>query len=141
MQKIWSCLVGISLLFGTCFIHAAPKEFPEAKPEKRTKAATVILQKEKEIALLYVKGLCCPSCALGVRSKLSRLKYVDKKRFKRGIDMNAETQLVTVALKKGQFIDPSQVEKEVDDAGYVAIEWYTFEDANLKAHPFPGQKP
>ena len=134
-------MVGISLLVGTCFIHAAPKEFPEAKPEKRTKAATVILQKEKEIALLYVKGLCCPSCALGVRSKLSRLKYVDKKRFKRGIDMNAETQLVTLALKEGQVMDPLRVEKEVDDAGYVAIEWYTFEDANLKAHPFPGQKP
>ena len=141
MQKIGSWLVGISLLVGTCFIQAAPKEFPEAKPEKRTKAATAILQKEKEIALIYVKGLCCPSCALGVRSKLSRLKYVDKKRFKRGIDMNAETQLVIVALKKGQVMDPSRVEKEVDDAGYVAIEWYTFEDATLKAHPFPGQKP
>ncbi|MBT4223022.1 MAG: heavy-metal-associated domain-containing protein [Opitutae bacterium] len=126
---------------GTCFLHAAPKEYPEAKPEVRTKAATAILQKEKEIALLYVKGLCCPSCAIGVRSKLSRLKYVDKKRFKRGVDMNAETQLVTLALKTGQVIDPLRVEKEVDDAGYIAIEWYTFEDANLKAHPFPGQKP
>jgi hypothetical protein len=134
-------LAGLSLLVGTCFLHAAPKEYPEAKPEVRTKAATAILQKEKEIALLYVKGLCCPSCAIGVRSKLSRLKYVDKKRFKRGVDMNAETQLVTLALKTGQVIDPLRVEKEVDDAGYIAIEWYTFEDANLKAHPFPGQKP
>ena len=122
-------------------MHAAPKEYPEAKPEKRTKAATDILQKETEIALIYVKGLCCASCAIGVRSKLSRLKYVDKKRFKRGIDMNAETQLVTMALKTGQVIDPSRVEKEVNDAGYVAIEWYTFEKANLKAHPFPNQKP
>lgn len=134
-------MAGLSLLVGTCFLHAAPKEYPEAKPEVRTKAATAILQKEKEIALLYVKGLCCPSCAIGVRSKLSRLKYVDKKRFKRGVDMNAETQLVTLALKTGQVIDPLRVEKEVDDAGYIAIEWYTFEDANLKAHPFPGQKP
>ncbi|MBT6462553.1 MAG: heavy-metal-associated domain-containing protein [Opitutae bacterium] len=141
MKTSWSCLAGLSLLVGTCFLHAAPKEYPEAKPEVRTKAATAILQKEKEIALLYVKGLCCPSCAIGVRSKLSRLKYVDKKRFKRGVDMNAETQLVTLALKTGQVIDPLRVEKEVDDAGYIAIEWYTFEDANLKAHPFPGQKP
>ncbi|MBT3469897.1 MAG: heavy-metal-associated domain-containing protein [Opitutae bacterium] len=141
MKNSWSCLAGLSLLVGTCFLHAAPKEYPEAKPEVRTKAATAILQKEKEIALLYVKGLCCPSCAIGVRSKLSRLKYVDKKRFKRGVDMNAETQLVTLALKTGQVIDPLRVEKEVDDAGYIAIEWYTFEDANLKAHPFPGQKP
>ena len=141
MHKTLSYLTGLSLLLGTCFLHADPKEYPEAKPEKRTKAATDILQKETEIALIYVKGLCCASCAIGVRSKLSRLKYVDKKRFKRGIDMNAETQLVTLALKAGQVIDPSRVEKEVNDAGYVAIEWYTFEKANLKAHPFPNQKP
>ena len=127
MHKTLSYLTGLSLLLGTCFLHAAPKEYPEAKPEKRTKAATDILQKETEIALIYVKGLCCASCAIGVRSKLSRLKYVDKKRFKRGIDMNAETQLVTMALKTGQVIDPSRVEKEVNDAGYVAIEWYTFD--------------
>ena len=134
-------MAGLSLLLGTGFLHAAPKEYPEAKQAVRNKVAKSILQKEKEVALFYVKGLCCTSCALGVRSKLSRLNYVDKKRFKRGIDMNAETQLVTMALKKGQVIDPSQVEKEVDDAGYIAIEWYTLDKATLKTRPFPNQQP
>ena len=133
--------MGMLLLTGTCFLQAAPKKFTEAKPEARAKAATEVLQKGEGIALFYVKGLCCPSCAIGVRSKLSKLKFVDKKRFKKGIDMNAETQLVTVALKKGQTIDPALVEKGIDDAGYVAIEWYTIEDSGLKAHPFPNQKP
>jgi len=55
--------------------------------------------------------------------------------------MDAETQLVTVALKKDKAIDAAQVEKGIDDAGYVAIEWYTLEGATLKAHPFPNQKP
>ena len=132
--------MGMLLLLGFT-LQAAPKKYPEVNQEVRSKAATAMLQKEEGIALLYVKGLCCPSCAIGVRSKLSKLKFVDKKRFKKGIDMDAETQLVTVALKKDKAIDAAQVEKGIDDAGYVAIEWYTLEGATLKAHPFPNQKP
>ena len=129
------------LLTGSFTLQAAPKKYPEVNQAIRSKAATAVLQKEQGIALLYVKGLCCPSCAIGVRSKLSKLKFVDKKRFKKGIDMDAETQLVAIALKKDQAIDPAQVEKGIDDAGYVAVEWYTIEDTALKAHPFPNQKP
>ena len=133
--------MGTLLLTGAFTLQAAPKKYPEVNQAIRSKAATATLQKEQGIALLYVKGLCCPSCAIGVRSKLSKLKFVDKKRFKKGIDMDAETQLVTVALKKDKDIDAAQVEKGIDDAGYVAIEWYTLEGATLKAHPFPNQKP
>ena len=133
--------MGMFLLTGSFTLQAAPKKYPEVNQEVRSKAATVALQKEQGIALLYVKGLCCPSCAIGVRAKLSKLKFVDKKRFKKGIDMDAETQLVAIALKKDQVIDPAQVEKGIDDAGYVAIEWYTIEDTALKVHPFPNQKP
>ena len=133
--------MGMLLLTGSFTLQAAPKKYPEVNQEVRSEAATEALQKEQGIALLYVKGLCCPSCAIGVRAKLSKLKFVDKKRFKKGIDMDAETQLVTIALKKDQSIDPALVEKGIDDAGYVAIEWYTIEDSGLKAHPFPNQKP
>ena len=141
MPKAWTWLTGILLLAGACTLQAAPKKYPEVNQAIRSKAASAVLQKEQGIALLYVKGLCCPSCAIGVRSKLSKLKFVDKKRFKKGIDMDAETQLVAIALKKDQTIDPAQVEKGIDDAGYVAVEWYTIEDTALKAHPFPNQKP
>ncbi len=133
--------MGILLIAGACTLQAAPKKYPEVNQEVRSKAATAALQKEEGIALLYVKGLCCPSCAIGVRSKLSKLKFVDKKRFKKGIDMDAKTQLVTIALKKDKAIDPAQVEKGIDDAGYIAIEWYALEGATLKAHSFPNQKP
>ena len=133
--------MGTLVLLSAATLQAASKKYPEVNQEVRSKAATVVLQKEPGVALLYVKGLCCPSCAIGVRSKLSKLKFVDKKRFKKGIDMDAKHQLVTIALKKDQFIDPTQVEKGIDDAGYVAVEWYTVETSGLKAHLFPNQKP
>lgn len=141
MPKAWTWLMGMILLAVISHVQAAPKKYPEVNQEVRAKAASVVLQKERGIALLYVRGLCCPSCAIGVRAKLSRLKFVDKKRFKKGIDMDAKHQLVTVALKKDQSIDPAKVEKGIDDAGYVAVEWYTIETSGLKAHPFPNQKP
>ena len=133
--------MGMMLLAGISYVQAAPKKYPEVNQEVRAKAASAVLQKEQGIALLYVRGLCCPSCAIGVRAKLSRLKFVDKKRFKKGIDMDAKHQLVTIALKKDQSIDPAKVEKGIDDAGYVAVEWYAVETSGLKAHLFPNQKP
>ena len=133
--------MGTLVLLSAATLQAAPKKYPEVKQEVRAKAASAVLQKEQGIALLYVKGLCCPSCAIGVRAKLSRLKFVDKKRFNKGIDMDAKHQLVTIALKKDQSIDPAKVEKGIDDAGDVAVEWYTVETTGLKAHLFPNQKP
>ena len=55
----------------------------------------------KQAALLYVKGMTCPSCAIGIRVKLSKLDFVDGSRFKRGIEMDCNNQLLTVALKDG----------------------------------------
>jgi len=141
MPNASTWLMGMMLLAGISYVQAAPKKYPEVNQEVRAKAASAVLQKEQGIALLYVRGLCCPSCAIGVRAKLSRLKFVDKKRFKKGIDMDAKHQLVTIALKKDQSIDPAKVEKGIDDAGYVAVEWYTVETSGLKAHLFPNQKP
>ena len=56
-----------------------------------------------------MKGLVCPSCAIGVRKNLSKMKGVDKKRFKDGIDMNPETQLVAIALKDGAELDTARI--------------------------------
>ena len=72
--------------------------------------------------------------------KLSKLKFVDSKRYKRGVDMDVKMQLLTLALRPGQKPDSKLIAKAVDDAGYVAVEWYTMETGKLKAHPFPVPK-
>ncbi len=45
-------------------------------------------------------------------------------------------QLLTVALKKEGEHDPLLIEKAIDDAGYIAVEWYTLEKEKLTPHPF-----
>jgi hypothetical protein len=68
--------------------------------------------------------------------KLRKLDFIDTKRFKRGVDMDVKMQLLTVALKAGKKQNPLLIEKAIDDAGYLAVEWYSLEKEKLVQHPF-----
>ena len=114
----------------------ANEDKEEARPEVRLAAAKKALLESSEISLVYVKGLVCPSCAIGIRKNLSKMKGVDKKRFKDGIDMNPETQLVSIALKDGAKLNSKDLIERVVDAGYVAVEEYRLHESHLDALQF-----
>ena len=130
----------ILLLFSTLFFSShfvmANEDKEEARPEVRLEAAKKTLLNSSNISLVYVKGLVCPSCAIGVRKNLSKMKGVDKKRFKDGIDMNPETQLVSIALKDGAKLNSKDLIERVEDAGYVAVEEYRLHESHLDALQF-----
>ena len=130
----------ILFLFSTLFFSShfgmANEDKEEARPEVRLTAAKKTLLEKTQISLIYVKGLVCPSCAIGIRKNLSKMKGVDKKRFKDGIDMNPETQLVTIALKDGAELDNKDLIERVVDAGYVAVEEYRLHESHLDALQF-----
>ena len=119
----------------TGFVSAADG-VPEVSRDVRAKVAIGKLQVQKQAALLYVKGMTCPSCAIGIRVKLSKLDFVDGSRFKRGIEMDCNNQLLTVALKDGTSPNWTQIEQEIDNAGYVAVEWFSMQKDELKSYPF-----
>ena len=127
-------------LFSTVFfisqIVIADEDKEEVRPEVRFAAAKKTLLNTSKISLIYVKGLVCPSCAIGVRKNLSKMKGVDKARFKDGIDMNPETQLVSIAFKGNVEIDNKDLIERVEDAGYIAVEEYKLHDGHLDAHQF-----
>ena len=114
----------------------ANEDKEEARPEVRLAMAKKTLLETTEVSLVYVKGLVCPSCAIGVRKNLSKMKGVDRKRFKDGIDMNPETQLVTIALKNGAKLDSKDLIERVVDAGYTAVEEYRLHESHLDALQF-----
>ena len=130
----------ILLFFSSLFFYPlfvlANEDKEEARPEERLTAAKKTLLEKTQISLIYVKGLVCPSCAIGIRKNLSKMKGVDKKRFKDGIDMNPETQLVTIALKDGAELDSKDLIERVVDAGYFAVEEYKLHESHLDAHQF-----
>ena len=122
---------------GSVYLSTANDDDKEEAPvEVRLAAAKKLLTESTQIALVYVKGLVCPSCAIGVRKNLSKMDGVDKKRFRDGIDMNPETQLVTIALKKGAQVEVKELLERVDDAGYAAVEEYKLHNGHLDALVF-----
>ena len=109
---------------------------PDANQEVRDFAAIKLLKERKDISLAYIKGLVCPSCALGIRIKVGKLPFVDSTRYKRGVDMDAKTQLLTVALLPGIKADDQSLSHAIIAAGYDPVERYTMQEGKLKAHLF-----
>ncbi|MDA8823417.1 heavy-metal-associated domain-containing protein [Opitutales bacterium] len=135
-MKIKSILLSSLLVAVTSSFLLANEDKEEARPEVRLVAAKETLLESSKISLVYVKGLVCPSCAIGIRKNLSKMKGVDKKRFKDGIDMNPETQLVSIALKDGAKLNSKDLIERVVDAGYVAVEEYRLHESHLDALQF-----
>ncbi len=135
-MKFQTILLLLSTLLISSQFMIANEDKEEARPEVRLAAAKKTLLSSSNISLVYVKGLVCPSCAIGVRKNLSKMKGVDKKRFKDGIDMNPETQLVSIALKDGAKLNSKDLIERVEDAGYVAVEEYRLHESHLDALQF-----
>ena len=141
IRKKLVCLVAliVSVALSIVTVSAADGD-PDAKQEVRDIAAKAKLKERKNISLLYVKGMVCPSCAIGIRVKVGKLPFVDVTRYKRGVDMDIKSQLLTVALLPDVKTDRRSINKAVSNAGYDAVEWYSMEGGKLKAHPFASAK-
>ena len=123
------------LSFGFVLSYGADGD-PDVNQKVRNLAAIKKIKETKDISLLYVKGLVCPSCALGIRIKVGKLPFVDSTRYKRGVDMDAKTQLITVALLPGVKADDQSLSLAIIAAGYDPVERYTMQEGKLKSHPF-----
>ena len=136
--KNWAAIMVVAAL-GVASATAADGD-PDAKQEVRNVAAAKLLKEHKDVSLLYVKGLVCPSCAIGIRVKVGKLPFVDSTRYKRGIDMDTKTQLLTIALLPGAKANAGELDKAITNAGYEPVEWYSIEDGKLEATAFASAK-
>ena len=104
---------------------------PEASQEVRDTAVVEKLKATSGTVAVYAQGLCCPSCAIGVRKKVSGLPFVDQGRLEKGIELDPKTQLVTIALKPGSKVDAKALSQAIVDAGYEPVHLYRLERGKL----------
>ena len=71
---------------------------------------------------------------------MSKLPIVDSTRYKRGIDMDSKTQLLTIALLPMVKANAEEVEKAITDAGYEPVERYWLEGDKLRTTIFTSVK-
>ena len=106
---------------------------PEAKPDEKIAAVKQKLAAAPGIATVYVKGLCRPSCAIGIRKKISKLDFVDKKRFVKGVELDTKTQLASIAVTEGQSINIILLTQAIRDAGYDPANLHTLDSGKVKS--------
>ena len=111
----------IILLIVLIFATGCPSTQQQSRPELRP-LGPILLTGEIDSMLaykVYVKGLVCPACAVGLKKFLLRLPFV------KTIHVNYKTGLVLIYEihpridPKGiRKFDKSRITKAVDDSGY-----------------------
>lgn len=109
--------------------------FPEISGVEREAAARTAL-KSPDTVVLYAKGLCCASCAIGIRKKVSKLDFVNTERFNQGIELDPKTQLVRIAIKPTYKEEMKALKEAISDAGYDAMQLFKLVDGKLEVKAF-----
>ena len=138
------CLILCLFTTGACATAGAKSGGGEAAAptvsEAERKATTEkSLRDNPNSVAIYARGLCCPSCAIGVRVKASTLDWIDQARFNRGIDMNAKTMVVLAAVAEGKTADREQLADAIRRAGYDAVTYYWMEDGAMQSASLEGK--
>jgi copper chaperone CopZ len=110
---------------------AVAQPHPEVDQQIRDTAVQAQLKAKPKAVLLYAKGMCCPSCAIGIRRMISRLAFVDTDAKESGIELDAKHQLVTVTLKKNAKADLSALSEALNDAGYDPVHAYVMKKGKV----------
>ena len=108
--------------------NAGREVYREATEDVRRAAAEQRLAGQTDLVVVYARGLCCLSCAIGIRTKVKKLDFVDRERLEQGVELDAQTQLVTIAIQPGETVDPAALAVAIDRAGYEPERLYMIQD-------------
>jgi hypothetical protein len=78
----------------------------------------------QEDLVFQVKGLVCSFCAHGLQKGLSKLKFVDKTKYTKGVYADITHQFVKVGLKKNKEPNINKALDVIADAGYEVLKSY-----------------
>ncbi len=120
-----------SLLFILGFNANAADGDPDISEKERMLAVEKKFQNNPKHYLVYVKGLVCSSCAIGIKVHLRKLKGVDKRQLEKGISLDIESQIASIALKDNHNISPKDIAKAIDNAGYEAKYLYQWDGKSI----------
>ena len=78
----------------------------------------------QEDLVFEIKGLVCSFCAHGLQKGMSKLKFVDKKKYTKGVYTDITHQFVKVGLKKDKIPNIDIALVAIQYAGYEVLKSY-----------------
>ena len=89
--------------------------------------------------VIIVHGIVCSFCSQGVTRNLSKLSFIDKSKYTKGVKVEIENQKVTIAIKPGATLDLSKISQSILDGGYEPIEAYVSDsEGKISLHKLQG---
>jgi len=110
------------------FLFLSLISFTQAAPAQvTTEARADVAQKQVNATTLgiYVKGFVCESCGIGIRKKMQKLPFINRQRFNQGLKLDADNQLVYLALQPGKKTDYKAISSAIKSAGYTPVTYFT----------------
>ena len=83
-----------------------------------------VIVQDKEImlneneAVVEVLGMVCSMCAFGIGEGFSNTDFIDKSKFNEGVMVDIDAQYVQLAINESANINPANIVKVVEEAGY-----------------------
>lgn len=71
-----------------------------------------------------------------MRKHLTKLTFLDSKRFTKGVSFDTKNNVAYLAIKKGATYKKADIEKAVINAGFDAVNLYTYKKGKLKTEAF-----
>ena len=71
--------------------------------------------------VVEVNGIVCEFCAYGVSKKVSKLPFVDRSKYNKGVRVAIENQRVTVAVIADANLDRDALYEAILDGGYEPV--------------------
>ena len=92
--------------------------FADATSEAETSKASTAINNS---VVMEVHGIVCSFCSVGIRKKLAKFNFIDKKRYKKGLIMDIKNQKITVAINAGETVDIHGMFKAIKSGGYEPV--------------------
>ena len=94
--------------------------FADATSEAETSKAQATTAINNSV-VMEVHGIVCSFCSVGIRKKLAKFSFIDKKRYKKGLIMDIKNQKITVAINAGETVDIQGMFKAIKSGGYEPV--------------------
>jgi len=118
----------ILLALSCSFLFLNGALFSEVLPSKELMAEKSVVQtkllSEPNRLVLAVNGMCCRNCAIGIGKKVATVGNIDTKALPKGISIDRENGLLTVAVKEGAKVEYAKLFDAIRKAGYDPVRMY-----------------
>ncbi len=74
--------------------------------------------------VVQVNGIVCGYCSLGVSKKVSKLPFIDRSRYEKGVSVEIENQMVTIAVKPDATLYKEALFAAIESGGSNPVEIY-----------------